>query len=92
MVKRKVWEILRTQSIVLSNAYAFYDCAKKDISGTDIIFISSTEIDNLFEFTKNVWLNIWNILKSLKSFHSFQCSNKNYIKAPRTANSMHSEV
>lgn len=91
VVKRKVWEIVRTQSIVLSNAYEFYDCAKKNISGIDIIFLSSTEIDNLFELTNNLWLNIRNI-PGVKSFHSFQCSNKNYIKAARTAKSKYSEV
>lgn len=91
IVKRKVWEIVRTQNVILNNASDFYTCAANNISGIRIEYIDSQKIDNSTQSLQIRWLKTKNI-KGLKSLHHFSYLNAKYINVARTAVSQKSPV
>lgn len=76
VVKRKVWELIRTQNIVLCNASDFYSCAKQNISGIQVMYISSIDIDDKVEPIGKMWNSVKSIPK-LNSYHHFKYLKEN---------------
>ncbi|XP_017485824.1 PREDICTED: uncharacterized protein LOC108374346 [Rhagoletis zephyria] len=55
VVKRKVWQAVKTNNIILPDAFAFYECAGKIIEGVRLLYISSKEIEEFSTPLNEKW-------------------------------------
>lgn len=85
IIKRKVWQITKAKNIVLPDALSFYQCAEKHITGIEMYFMPSAEIDNLSLQYKldEKWKEVKGI-PGISQLHSFCCDGKQ-VQAGSTA-------
>lgn len=86
VVKRKIWQMVKAQNIVLDNAHDFFKLAKKNISGIFILYVSSTYIKNTTGFLSER-LAIVKSIPGIKSNHYFSSLNENVLEIALTADS-----
>lgn len=86
VLKRKIWQITKTKNIVLPNAFSFFECARHNVHGIDIYYISSDQIEEFSLQLVNKWKEVRKI-PGIQKLHSFSFDG-NQIKAARTAYSL----
>lgn len=84
VVKRKVWQIQKTKKDALQNAFSFYECARHNISGVNLCFISTDDIAKVSEKMNAKWETAKNI-SGIKRKHFTSCNTEMKIKIARTA-------
>lgn len=84
IVKRKVWQLVRAQNLILKDAHDFYRLAKSNIDGVKLIYVTENDIKTTTQYLGEKWLNIKNIT-GVKSHHHFSSLNENFIEMTRTA-------
>ncbi|XP_049306174.1 uncharacterized protein LOC125776689 [Bactrocera dorsalis] len=86
VIKRKIWQMVKAQNIVLNNAHDFFKLAKININGISILYVSSTYIKNTTAFLSERWANVKSI-PGIKSNHYFSFLNENELEIALTADS-----
>lgn len=88
VVKRKVWQLVRSQNLILKDAQDFHILAKAHISGISLIYVPKNDIASKTQEISQNWLNVKNI-PGVKSNHYFAShSSDPTIKMGRTAESI----
>lgn len=83
-MKRKVWQLVRAQNLILKDAHDFYRLAKSNIDGVKLIYVTANDIKTTTQSLGEKWLNIKNIT-GVKSHHHVSSLNENFIEMARTA-------
>lgn len=86
IVKRKIWQMVKAQNLILNNAHDFYKLAKMNINGIYILYVSSRYIKNTTGFLSKIWANIKSI-PGIKTSHYFSSFHENVLEIALTAQS-----
>ncbi|XP_044573568.1 uncharacterized protein LOC6501773 isoform X4 [Drosophila ananassae] len=92
VIKRKVWQITKSQNLTLSDAISFYRCAVNNLNGVKMYYISSAKINNLslnYNLDKK-WKDVPSI-PGICQMHWFSCSGQ-LTEFARTAYSIKTNV
>lgn len=83
-IKRKVWQMTKTNNLILENALSFYECARNNVIGVNLIYISSEQIDMFSTSLTEKWKELPKI-PGIHQIHFLSCSEDMQIKAAETA-------
>lgn len=83
-IKRKVWQMTKTKNLILENAFSFYECARSNIIGVNLIYISSEEVDKFSTLLTEKWKELPQI-RGIHQIHFLSSSEDMQIKVARTA-------
>lgn len=86
VVKRKVWQLTKTNSINLHDALSFFECARDHINGVQLMYISSQQIEEHSIPLIEKWKALSNI-PGIHKLHSISCNENSNIKVARTSSS-----
>lgn len=91
VVKRKVWEVVRTTNIVLHTASDFYKCANQHLANINMMYFSSDQIEKESTPLCKRWEKVKNI-PALQRAHSFSYVDNRSIYLSRTATSVKTKL
>lgn len=84
VVKRNVWQLTKTKNIILHDALSFFECARNNINGVQLVYISSQQIEEHSIPLIGKWKALSNI-PGIHQLHSILCDENSNIKVARTS-------
>lgn len=91
IVKRKVWQVVKANELILPDAFSFYECAHKYVEGVNLLYVAAEEIETLSSILNEKWQNVQPIPK-IKKLHTFAYHDSQYINISRTAYSLRDKI
>lgn len=86
-IKHRVWIKIRSRKRMISNPFEFYECAKEEIKGTHIFFVSQENIQLHTQEMEKKWADIKSI-PEIRQCHYFMPYDSTSILVARTAKSL----
>jgi len=74
----------KTHNIVLHDALSFFECARDNINGVQLIYVSSQQVEERSVQLIENWKDEPSI-PGIHKFHSITCDKNSNIKVARTA-------
>lgn len=91
VVKRKVWQAVKANNIILPDAFAFYECARKIIKGVRLLYTSAKEIEDFSPPLNEKW-KIVRSIPGIQKMHCFSYQDNEYINVARTGYSLKEKI
>lgn len=90
-MKRRVWQAVKANNIILPDAFAFYECARKIIKGVRLLYTSAKEIEDFSPPLNEKW-KIVRSIPGIQKMHCFSYQDNEYINVARTGYSLKEKI